>query len=516
MDRRRRRQLRATVAWAFCCAAAQAQLELRHGAPLAGSSMTLEVRGAAPGARIELLASPRPAHLATPWGTLEIEREHATSLANGFADASGAFVTSVALAAADAEEPQHIQALVSPIGAPPQLSPAAHLRVLGSRAYVSCQGVPGFPIEWDGGLAILSLARHEWIATVEYGRVVGAPGQRRGTQPVFRSDFARGVVAPQSDEVLVFDPFFGRVLERLPMDGAATTVFTNRTNEHAFVLDGVAGESSTPTLLRLDLRGSGVAASLPLPGNALSREWTVDDTRGVAYVAGAASANAPTMLRRVDLDSFADLGALTIGGVGSSVTALARSAERVIACLSNGTVVRVRETSGGPEVVVSPAIAAASQLEVLPSFGLIAQWRHFPTMPGGALWLEREASSTGVGLGIGVLNWGGLIDMVESPLGLWAVSANSGVFSGGYAVGEFDVAAGQWTDWNAPFYVNTPAAMARCDDANGSRLCIPTDGVFGDQLYERPRLYVLGPKPGEWEAIPCGPSPSSVRVVSVP
>lgn len=501
----------ASVALGVC---AKAQLELRHDAPFAGSMLNLEVRGAAPGAQVELFVSPRPARVATPWGLLEIELASATTVASGVADSSGWFGATVALAAADVEAPRHFQALVTPPSATPAYSPAAHLRALGARAYAGYGGfAPGGPFEWDGGLAIVSLARDEWIATVEYGPLVGVPEQRGGARPVFRSDFARGVVAPDAHELVVFDPFFGRVLERLPTNGASTVVFSDRAAEHVYVLDGVAGgASATAQLHRLDLRATGIDSTLPLAGEPLTTAWAVDAERGVAYVASGPSPSTPTSLRRIALDTLTDLGPLVIGPAGAAVNSLARSDDLVLANLSNGTFVRVRETASGPEVSISAAVSSSSMIEVLPTSGLIAQWLHYPTLPGGILWLERLAGST-ASLGIGVLQFGGLIDMVESPRGLWAVSANSGLVSGGYTLGEYDLATRTWTSWNASIYVNTPAAIARFDDASGARVCIATDGVFGNVIYERPRLLVLGPSPGEELAIPIGPTPTSLLVV---
>ncbi len=494
-------------------AVAQAQLELRHSAPLAGSTLTLEVRGAPPGAGVELFVSSRAARVATPWGVREFDSTLAQSIASGDAGVGGSFSGSLFLAASDAETERHVQALVSPAGASPQYTPAAHLRVLGSRAYVGFQGLASpTPAPAHGGLAILSLVTNEWLATVPYGRVVGPAGQPGGATPVIRSDFGRGVVAPQSDELIVFEPFFGRVVERIAVQHASKVVFSDRGGERAFALEGVGVGAAT--LRELDLRSSGFSRSLAFAGGSLSKSWTVDAERGLAYFVSAPSASSPTLLRRVDLETLAELAAVTIGPSGSSVTSFTRSDARVLASVSNGTLVRVRETPSGPQVSVSGVVANSTRIEVLPTHGLIAQWLHFASLPGGSLWLEREASSTGA-LGIGVYNWGGLIDMLESPRGLWAISANSGILSGGYTLAEFDLATLQWTDWNASIYVNTPAAIARLDDASGVRVCIAADGVFGNVIYERPRLYVLS-APGQEQQIPSGPAPTSLRVISVP
>lgn len=289
-------------------------------------------------------------------------------VASGFTDAGGEWTYSTLVPAdpALAEAPIHYQALIEPAGAPALLSDAVHLRLLGSRAYVLCAG-SSYPTSspTNGELSIVSLVRNERVAAVEFG-YLGAWQPQRDSVPVFDASFSRGAVVPLPDELVFFDPFFGRVTERQALIAASQRIFASTDGERMFVLDGAA----TSTRIRvIEIATGDTLRSIALPAVAFGREWLVDPVREIAYVAGASSGVLAPFVERVDLAAGVDLGPVIVGApLSPGITAMARSGDVVLVAtdgspLASASLARILETGAAPSVDIAPNLGNTSQID---------------------------------------------------------------------------------------------------------------------------------------------------------
>ncbi|MFN0242900.1 MAG: YncE family protein [Planctomycetota bacterium] len=299
-------------------AAATAQPSLHHSAPFLGRTLQIRVAGAPANQPAVLLYSPRAAHVATAFGLLEIERHSSHRVALGTTNANGRWTVQlpIPLDAALAEVEAHFQALIDDPSAPAGkvLSRGVHVRLLGTRVYVDSR-------ETDGGdpalaeLVIASAVHDAIIATVP----LGAAPNIGVVEPVFSPSFARGAVMASAGELVIFDPFFGAVLDTVPFQGATPRIFLDEDGNRALVLElGSASALPQPIPARLsavDLATGQVVAQLSLPKPALDR-WCLNAARTEAYIAEIEDLDHDSFVRRIDLVTWTDLGAIAVGETG--------------------------------------------------------------------------------------------------------------------------------------------------------------------------------------------------------
>lgn len=505
-----------------------AQATLSHSAPFLGANLQLAIDGAPPGAHVRLFLSPNPASIATPWGTLEIDRNSVSIVGGGFADALGhwSITTQLPSAPAAAETPMHFQALVTPpsTGTAAQLSEAAHLRILGSRAYVACSGEAALPTGTaNGGVAIVSLTNGELVATVDFGGVTEHIWDDFDAAPVFDASFSRGAVMTSPTDLLVFDPFFGGVIQHLAFASASRKLHTSADGSLLYVLDGVAnaGQPGVHVIDFASLQPSGFA---PLPAGSYGGDWVHLAAHSIAYVARSSS-GVQTFVERVDLAAQQHTGAVLVGTPLTTFLGPMAIAGDLAVISSHdgfwppgsGALTRVTETSNGPAAVVTPE-SKVEQLLALESSGTVALWTPSGFGPFGALRLQRLPMLTTTLYAGPPL--GGLVElMAPSATGMWVISDNFGFVSGGLHLFHYDVFNAQWSDVLLNWWFDWPGAMAGVADSAGERVCVAADGVYTlDPLtiWMLPRLSLLDPATSALSEIDIGWRPHSMRVVAAP
>jgi hypothetical protein len=403
------------------------------------------------------------------------------------------------------------------------LTDAAHLRLVGSRAYVSCHGVVAQALGVvPGELSIVSLQRGATVASVPYGFFANATGPLYGEpEPVFDAALSRGAVMASPAELVIFDPFFGRVLARRSFENASRTLHASPDGSRFFVLDLHASGSVSADVHAIDFATGQTLAVVPLQPGSYWPRWVVEPQSGMAYVSSSWLVS-PLFVERFDLALLQDLGPVPVGDpTHTRISALA-SAPGIVCAASDdgqpfgsGALTRIAQGGGALSVTVSPEGSNTTLLEPVLTFGALALWSHAPFFPGGYLRLGRLNSSTGTD-SIFVPNGGGVLDLAQSPLGLWIVSANSGLWSGGYTLAHYDVATQVTTIAPTPWFSETPEQVEHASDFEGERVCVAVDGLIGQAVYIRPTLYVHAPATGATQMIPIGAGPESLRVVGVP
>lgn len=495
---------------------------LEHNAPFLGGTLELTLRGAAPGALITLYQSPDFGNTSTPWGTFELDRGLAAIVATGVANAAGEWTYTAPIPSnpALAETPQHFQAFVRPINAPRELSSAAHLRWLGSRAYATCRGGE-FPLGQpnNGELSIVSLATNSVVSAVDFGAQVQS-GQRN--QPVFNSNFSRGAVVVDS-RIVVFDPFFGGVIgsQSFYLVDPLLHVGADETTLYALVVPALGQPLQ---LHAIDLTTAQSTSSLDLPAG-LWLKWAVNASRTTAYVGSGEDPNLPqSYVQRIDLATMQDLGPTLVGGAGEGfLTSIAAQGDRILVATQGppwisgapSSTTRLIETSSGPVQTVAPGMSITQRFEPLPAFNAFAALHQ--SFGATGLRLER-ANNPAPALPIWLPGTFNTIDLAPSSTGLWIVGDSILGLSGGWNASHYEIATGTWSWFPFPAWPNVPpSAIREVDDAQGRRACVLIDGV--DHLpvsLTPPQIYVHSPAGALLTSIPVGVWPTSLTVVAAP
>jgi hypothetical protein len=474
-------------------------LRLTHGAPRLGHELALQLSGAPPGASIVLLASSRAGDAASPRGRIELDLERASAIAAGRADAGGrwSFAKELASDPGWAEAQVHVQALAFEPGCEqPLISGALHLRLLDTRAYVTCTGRPWvghYPI--TGALEIVSLTRAEVVARVEYDFVdLDAPDA--SAQPVFDPSFSRGAIMASGQYLIVFEPFFGRVVARAHVPQSARKLLVDATGTRVAVLTPGEFQGGAPAQVRVFDLGSGeLRAQLDLPHEDFSGLWASSSDGRIAYVAGYDRNSAQTFVERIDLTTASDLGRVVVGGPSSrSIGSLCATgdellvlAHRLVAfCTLEAQLSRLVETPAGPSVATSPFTTGATDLRWDPALDLL----HFNAgpycAPGRDIGLLRAGDPLGAAEYFGN-HFDVVREVAPTPSGLW-VHAYSG--NGNDELWFADYLHEQWaaSTFHDPAQV---AAIAAVSDAWGEHRLAATREFVAGTFVRRAQLYVV-------------------------
>jgi hypothetical protein len=312
---------------------------LSHGAPELGSTLTVRIDDALPGATVGLALSPGAGSFAIAQGTVHLDPVGLVILGAGVADGTGSAAVSAFLPmlAALAERELHFQAFVldpaATAGA--ALSNSIHLRILGSRLYIAVQGPP----PGASGLLVRSAVRDEDVFLVE-ATGTGAP--------VFRADRAQGAII-SGGEVRIFDNFFGGVVHALPAPGAvALARDAAGTGFFAFLAGG--------ELRHVDFATGATLGSLT--GLGTGGSFSADASATLGYVTLV-----PPALRRIDLTTLTDLGATPIGAPGDTAVgpphaspggSVAAASSRPLAVGADYTLSHVSYGGAVPAVTTTP------------------------------------------------------------------------------------------------------------------------------------------------------------------
>ncbi len=506
-----------------------AQVSLRHSAPFLGQPLELTLEGVPPGAWIELFESAWRDDTLTPFGVWELERTAMARVAFGPADARGRFTWSwdVPLATALAEAPRHYQALVRSASTT-VVSQAAHLRLLGSRAYVLSAGATD-PLEPIGAsLTIATLAQPRVVARIEYDAPLA--NVAREAWPTFNANFSRGAVLLSPTELTLFDPFFGAEHARHTLAPSAARLFTspNRETLYAFAPDE-AGGGQCAHLARLDLNTSARLADAPLPSASYRASWIATGDSRFAYALAIDDATQQPFVERIDLASGAPTGRFDIAAPGftqrvdtaateHSVFVLMRNEPLIGAWQARLT--RIDEF-GAPSVTVLPWYGYARTIAVASQVGVFASLVGLPNVPGVSLALARPEALAGPVQSVSLPFFDTALRAVPVRDGVW-LHAWSGDASGHELY---------YRNWNGDPQYSIPLGpyppqivdIAAIDDvlgepALGGRACalVREFDAGSASARARAKLHVFSQEwSSTWE-LTVGPGPGSLLCVPIP
>lgn len=303
---------------AIAGASAQSAPRMRQTtAPFVGTVLDVEVEGAVPNSPIELYFSPQAGSTPTPFGVLELRSDRLRRLAIGVTDAAGGwtFGLPIPLDPAYAEMGAHFQALVDDPSAPAGriYSEAVHARFLGPRVYA---GYRGKVAPYRIGMHILSAVTDQAVTRVDYGHSDNWIANRHDGKPVFDAVYSRGAVMSTDRELVIFDPYFGGILSRIPFTAPCSRVLqTDEAGRAAFVLELAQG--ATPARVHaIDLETRTETGSLDLP-NAVEAIWCGNKAGSEAFIAEH-DLDGRTAIRWVGLDPLVDRGSVRVGKAGEN------------------------------------------------------------------------------------------------------------------------------------------------------------------------------------------------------
>lgn len=501
----------------------RAQMTLRHSAPFLGRTLELSLEGAPPGASVALFESTSSSAVATPFGVWELERAHAQLVALGSADSSGSFryAWDVPLVTMSAEAPRHYQALVRNAGAT-MLSPAVHLRLLASRAYVLSAGDATPGAETSGSLTVVSMYSGARPFQLWFGAPLTDVPPR--AEPAFDEHVSRGAILISRSELSFFDPFFGAEIARVAVAPAVGRLVTDAEERvvHAFS-PGDAAAGAPARVQRFELSTAAALPEIALPAGRYEPAWIANLERTFAYAIGFDPVARRYFAERIDLTAGADAGRLPIAAAGfdrlQDMTASARSVfvltrRQVDFNTWEGLLTRIDE-DGGAQVSVTPWGANVLSMTAAPQFGVFASIHGFPTMPGVSLVLARMSDPTSIG-------WSGPIWSADTAYR--ALPVRSGVFLHTYStdgVGHELAYVNYAHDWFLIALGSYPPQIvdiAAVEDAGGQRAAALVREFDGGQPGTQwpGTLYLFNPYSSTIGELEVGPVPCSVTAVPIP
>lgn len=492
------------------------QPQLEHSAPILGREFTLSLRGAPPLARVTLLSSPRPAHLETPFGTLELERASLAALGFGLTDANGEWNVTwdVPLERALAESPQHLQVFVRPSGSAPSLSEAVHLRWLGSRAYVTTAQ----------GIEVFSTTQPQRVMIVEPSLAANGCGR-----PVFDVDHAHAAVVVPEGALVFFDTMFGRTFARREFPGAHSMLLSGASSDFAWAF---APSADPPSLRAFDLRDGEQVAEVVLPSSSYAGAWVIDGQGGFAYLARV---GLPLRVERVDLWAGQVLDEWPIGlPTSESFRSFASTPDGVLIgsdeldptwCHLAGALTEIRATSSGAAITTVPW-PGGNSLVVAADMGVIVHTaKSWVCGPGAAsISLTRVDHPLGPATSVEVMGYFDSISrVVPSRAGLWVKTWDNDLHARADASfapenywGEnlwfVDYATHQWVYEPLTNELGPMCTFSVSNDAFGERLCVVDRTFQAPSFLERPQLFVLDPATREWSAFALQSEPNELEL----
>lgn len=505
-------------------------LELEHTAPYLGSTLTLSIEGATADTPVVLLESPEAGFESTPFGALELERSTITLAALGRTDSAGQFEVDIAIAldASLAETALHYQALIGNrlTAAGAELSSAAHLRRVGPRVFTGWRGGSASPNGVvPGGMQIVSAVSDQIVAGWNYAQVQAVGLASGDGRPVFRHNLAHGAVVPSPQRLVVFDPFFGELLGTIALEEASRTLWTDRAEELAFVLEtGLAahGDSQPARLLVLDLASAQIVETTSL-GRTASGHWCVDELHERAFIAefdDSAGALGRTVVRVFDLRSRETLGELRVGLPESDrftdmacadgqLFVTTRSPD--LGIFEHGEFTRIDLRSDPPRVTVDPGYRRPSQLLPVPDAGALLFFDLDSFVPSTALYQTRLGGASLVSTVRGTFFYLFVTAMCASGTDVWVIDAGGNEPPGGTEPGRLyllDLPTQSWTPYPhlwPPFDVG-PLALELVEDALVQKVYVASRGV-DPPIDIAPEVFVIDRATGAESVLPVGPEP---------
>jgi hypothetical protein len=517
----------ATAALALCAASATAQTyPISHGAPFIGRPMTVKLTGVPRDAFCVLFESEVSDSVATPLGVWELDRVSMRNVAHGRADSSGVATLNVNIPLDPqlAEKLRHYQARVH-FNDTFSISHAAHLRLIGARAYVVSGGDAGAGV--NGQLTIASLVTQESVFQLDLG--VSYHSADRSAQPVFDANYSRGALTLGASDVVFFDPLFGDEIARQSTPPLSGRLLTSPAGDRVFALapgDFAAGVPAA--ILSFDPRTGAPLASLQLPPARFTGQWISNLERTFAYVVGRDAATGQLFVQRIDLSSFTDTGAIPIGLPTServvdftpgprSVYLLAKRQEFPWGCYTDGALTQIDEAANGPSTSTVPWDSSVHTLVAAPKVGLLASLTGYCMFPGTGLTLARLGSPSGPS---------------QTIPGLWADSALSArpvqrgvwlqTFTNDWGGDELWFVSHEGHVWNnTPLGSNYPPTIVDIDafdDPLGERACalVREFRVSNPSYSVRARLYMVDPLAPGVAHVNVGLGPYSLLAVPIP
>ncbi len=405
---------------------------MEHSAPWLGGDLSLQIEGAQPSSQVRWLVAPTAGSLMLPFGELELERSTIQAFAGSTTDSNGSSSVSLSLDALTyaAEDELHIQTLVVDVTQPSGfvLGEAKHLRVLGPRFYVGCRGEDTPPQAENGALLAISEDSGSTIFEIVHNRVLtGERGHGRAT-PRFSANMDVGAVMISPSELLLFDPFFGTELARIPFATASRDIFVHPDTTGVWVLDQGSGPSRV-NLVDFDTLTITNQVFLQQP---VSWYWCATEDGREAWIGEHYSFTGQTAALRFNLETGQVGESIPLGTVGNArFTDLTCAAGQVFvgtatqAGIGNwfGYRSRIQFTAGGHFVTTDSAFTTefsmftavpdagamlfSSIMPEIPAWSLSAQRLAVPTVthPFALPWVYLRVASTAVeGTGVWVLD----------------------------------------------------------------------------------------------------------------
>jgi hypothetical protein len=496
---------------------------ISHGAPFLGRSMAVKLTGLPPSAYFVLFESEVSDPVATPLGVWELDRVSMRKVWLGHANSSGVAIANLGIPLDPllAEQPRHYQARIRFQHAL-SISQAAHLRLIGARAYVVSGGDAATGV--NGRLTIASLVTKETVAELDLG--VSYNSNDRSAQPVFDAGYSRGALVLGTSGVLFFDPFFGDQIARQSTPPLSGRLLTPPASDRVFALapgDFAAGVPAS--ILSFDLSTGAPLASLQLPLQPFTGQWISNLERKFAYVVGRDAPTGQLFVQRIDLSSFTDTGALPIGLPTSERvvdftagprTVYLQARQEVGFCQWAGAFTRIDEGAVGASVSTTPWGDHVNSIVAAPAIGVFAALSAVsPCLPGASLGLTRMSDPTGPAHSVP-----GLFSDTASAVRLVRRGAWLQTWTNDWSGEELsfvDYANHVWTPSTLGPYPPQIVDIAAFDDALGERACaLVREFLAGPTSSRRAKLYALDPAANMTSAITVGAQPYSLLTVPIP
>ncbi|MCP4966747.1 MAG: hypothetical protein GY926_16160 [bacterium] len=386
------------------CSRATAQVRMEHSAPWLGGDLSLQIEGAQPASYVRWLVAPTAGSFMLPFGELELERSTIQVLAGSTTDSNGSSAVSLSLDALTyaVEEELHIQTLVADATHPSGfvLGEAKHLRVLGPRFYVGCRGVNAASQAENGALLAISEDSGSTIFEIGHGRVLtGERGHGRAA-PRFSANMDVGAVMISPSELLLFDPFFGTELARIPFATASRDIFVHPDTTGVWVLDQGSGPSRV-NYVDFDTLTVTNQIFLQQP---VSWYWCATEDGREAWIGEHYSFTGQTAALRFNLETGQVGESIPLGAVSNSrFTDLTCAAGQVFVGTATQTGMgnwfgyrsRIQFAAGGHVVTTDSAFTTEfSMFTAAPDARAVLFSNFMPEIPAGSLSAQRLAVPT--------------------------------------------------------------------------------------------------------------------------
>ena len=496
---------------------------LDHSAPFLGRVLELEVAGGVPGQSVRLLESTAADEVELPIGTLELDRSRLTIAGQGTIAADGTLRFEVPLSSdpGAAETELHFQAWVADPTAPAGavLSEAAHLRILGPRVYVGCQGSGAVQSYGRAGLWVASAVHESMVLHIDVGAPQPLDFGAVEANVVLTPGHSRGAWMSSPRELLVFDPFFGGIEARVRFQEASRTLLTDSSGTRLAVLE-TGGPAGKARVHLLDFETAAPLGVIELPERASGHWASAGD--GTAYVA-VLDAEDHTYVRRVGLDDGLVHESVAVGNARSNaILELVLAADQLFVATrsylhlfyhqSEFTRLDVEPPLSGAVVTVFHPGGVGNFTPVSAAGVLLFRSGGLPSFMHSTR-LDAPSAIVGFDTPTANLNAG---SMVVRDKGVWALAHDMQGDGQDQLYRMDDVATGPWILVDDLPYFMSGQQIDSIRDAFTDRIVYTSDHQ-GPPGFEDPPLLVLHDPDGNAEVeLEVGYYPRTLQVVPVP